>query len=171
MTAWTLQRQLAELIELLLDRHPQGLRVLLGDVDPPRAGDVKAMLSGNGGDVGVRVDGGLAIPEAERILLAGERFDAVVDAAGGWDHIAATTRDWARFYPSTWAIVVDHVAFVGPGDFSRVDVSRLEMVAHRHGVHRDTVWRRRRDFPHLLAECILRAPSVSCFELRAGLKS
>ncbi len=51
-------------------------------------------------------------------------------------------------------------------DFTKIDQSQLARVAERHGVHKDTVWRRRRDFPELLASCILKAPSAEYFELR-----
>ncbi len=166
MTGWNLQRKLAACIDLLVERHPQGLRVLVGECPPPTSEEIRLMYEDPGEDPGVRIDGGESVPLAERQAICAERFDEVIRAAGGWPHITATTREWSVCYGTTWDIVVDHVRFVGTGDFTKIDQSQLARVAERHGVHKDTVWRRRRDFPELLASCILKAPSAEYFELR-----
>ena len=40
MAVWGLQDQLAEVIDMLLDRHPMGLRVLTGEAPPPTQEDI-----------------------------------------------------------------------------------------------------------------------------------
>lgn len=158
MTAWELKDELATVIELLIERHPSGLRVLLGECPPPSAAEIVLMYAKPREDSGVRIDGGISVPMAEMIVMREEQFESVIRAAGGWPHIVATTREWSECYRTTWDIVVDHVRFVGTGDFTKIEQSQLARIAERHGVHKDTVWRRRRAFPASLAECILRTP-------------
>ena len=43
MTVWGLQDQLAEVIDMLLECHPMGLRVLTGEAPPPTQEDIHLM--------------------------------------------------------------------------------------------------------------------------------
>ena len=48
MTVWGLQDQLAEVIDMLLDRHPMGLRVLTGEAPPPTQEEIHLMYQAGG---------------------------------------------------------------------------------------------------------------------------
>ena len=166
MTGWRLQQELSGIIDKLIDRHPQGLRILVGEAPPPVSKEIYAMYSMySPDDPGIRIQGGDMKPQAEAYTQCVLHFEKVIEESGGWDHITATAREWRTCFRSTWDIVQDHIRFVSL-DFSKIDQSQLEHIANKYHVSKDTVWRRRRDFPILLAECILKAPSPEYFELR-----
>lgn len=159
MSGYKLAEQLTIAIDLLVSHYPQGLSVLLGQVEPPTSQDIAELVASfsGGDDLGIRVGGGESVPEAERMLSTAERFFDVIERAGGWDHISSVVRDWSMHYSATWAIIVDHVCWV-QGGFSRVDVSQLERIAKKHATTVDTVCRKKREFPSVIARAILRVP-------------
>lgn len=167
MTVWVLQDQLSDTINMLLDRHPMGLRVLLGEAEPPESEEIHLMYAAgrSGGELGIRLENGEKITRAEQVVMDAERFEDIIEKAGGWEHIAVTTREWAECWRSAWDIVVDHVRWVG-GEFSRIDASQLDRIARKYSIHKDTVWRRRREFPKLLADAILRNPKVKAPKIK-----
>ena len=172
MTGWGLQDQLAEIIDMLLDRHPMGLRVLVGEAPPPTAEEIHLMYAAGrfSEDPGVRVDGGEHVTRAERMVTDEERFERIIDRAGGWKHITSIARAWEAHKPQTWLIVEDHVAWVTSGSFSRIGDAQLQRVALKYRISPETVQRYRREFPADLAKIVLRTRPR--FELaRAGSAS
>lgn len=161
MSAWELLDKLEELIEMLIDCHPQGFAVLLGDAPRPTARQIHDMLQARRSSP--RPEVRPATPnlttEAERIVWDAEAFDAVVEGAYGWDHIVETCRCYREAFPKLWAVVIDHHRFV-ENSVSRVG-SSLGYVATRHKLAPDTVTRYRREFPSCLARSILCPPSDS----------
>ena len=162
MTVWSLQDQLAEAIEMLLDRHPMGMRVLMGEAPPPSTEDIHLMYAAERlpDDLGVRVDGGEHVTRAEQIVFDAERFERIIERAGGWEHIARTSREWEATNPKSWKIVEEHVKWMTYGAFSRLDDARLQTIALRLGVSPETVQRYRREFPLDLARVILLARPI-----------
>ena len=172
VSGYGLIKQLAAVVKYLMD-YPQGLSMLLGRVPPPSCEDIEAMIetarpvseqtldkAGNP----MRVDGGAPeVSEADRLLDSEDRWNRIIERAGGWEHIYAVTRDWTRCYPSSWAVIVDHVRTAR----SRVDFVTVEAIAKRHGVSHDWVCKTVQEFPHRLATYILNTPIEGEFDLSA----
>lgn len=161
MTGWSLQDQLAEVINILLDRHPMGLRVLTGEAPPPTTEEIHIMYDAGRAseDLGVRVDGGEHVTRAERLVTDEERFARVIDRAGGWDHIYRVARDWEDYNPQTWRIIEEYIRFAPCGIF-RIDNPRLSTMALRFRLSEATILRYRRDFPLDFARVILKSRPV-----------
>lgn len=157
MTGWDVQKSLAAIIELLLSRHPRGLRVLLGECQPPNAEEVRLLFAEGRDELGVRVEGGASVPLAERMVMNAERFNEVIGAAGGWKHVNAMVKEWAEIFPNSWRIVVDCVRYVRRGT-PKIDGGQMARIAERYHVDLDTVRLRRRAFPECLADFILQSP-------------
>ena len=91
MTVWGLQDQLAEVIDMLLDRHPMGLRVLTGEAPPPTQEEVHLMYQAGriGDDPGVRVGnpGTPPSPRMDQVLMDKQKFDKIIERSGGWVHL------------------------------------------------------------------------------------
>ena len=83
MTVCGLQDQLAEVIDMLLDRHPMGLRVLTGEAPPPTQEEVHLMYQAGrvGDDPGVRVGnpGTPPSPRMDHVLLDKQKFDQLIE--------------------------------------------------------------------------------------------
>ena len=161
MTVWGLQDQLAEVIDMLLDRHPMGLRVLTGEAPPPTQEEVHLMYQAGriGDDPGVRVGnpGTPPSPRMDQVLMDKQKFDKIIERSGGWDHIVSVTREWGGYKPKTWSVIEDHVIWVSRGGFSRLDDPQLIQISDKHGLAPETVQRYRREFPESLALSILRS--------------
>lgn len=110
--------QVVAVLELFARYHPAGLGVLLGQVQPPSTQEIAEIIdafSGTG-NLGVRISGGISIPDAERVLSITEAVTSIIDAIGGWDHIAAITRDLRNAYsPESWNEIADFAAHITPG--------------------------------------------------------
>lgn len=173
MTVWGLQDQLAEVIDMLLECHPMGLRVLTGEAPPPTQEDIHLMYQAGrvGEDPGVRM-GNPGTPPSHRmdqVLLDEQNFNKIVERSGGWGHIASTVREWSEYKPKTWAVIEAHVTWVSKGGFSRLDEPQVDRIASMYGVSRDTVMRYRRNFPLDVAVTILRCrPSSSYSQQKAS---
>lgn len=157
MTGWDVQKSLAAIIELLLSRHPRGLRVLLGECPTPNAEEVRLLFAEGRDDLGVRVEGGASVPLAEQMVMNVERFNEVIGAAGGWKHVNAMVKEWAAIFPSSWRIVVDCVRCVRRGT-PKIDGGQVGRIAERFGVDTETVRLRRKAFPEQIADYILQSP-------------
>lgn len=160
MNAWQIKNGLRALILLITRAHPMGFRVLLGECSPPDSEEIHNMLSALRDDIDpeMRVDGGgQGVPEAIRLLESEEKFNVVVECAGGWEHINNVCTEWARHYSPTWKILIEHSQWATNG-FTRIDDSQIQKIANDNGVSRDTVWRRVREFPGELARAILIQP-------------
>lgn len=160
MNAWELKKGLKGLIFLLIQTHPAGFRVLLGEHEPPTDEDIQAMVLTlyDPIDPEMRVDGGGSTANwAERFIERTCRFDEIIKAAGGWGLITSTCREWSEYYALTWRIVVDYFKYAYSG-FSRIDESLIDKIATAHKVSSPTVFRRVEEFPGELARAILLQP-------------
>lgn len=170
VSGYGLIEQLTAIIKYLMD-YPQGLSMLLGIVPPPSCEDIEAMLgtarraseptldpAGNP----LRVDGGGAASfEADRRIDGEERWNRIIERAGGWKHIYYVTRDWKKCYPARWAFIMDCVRT----ERSRVDGVTFEALIKRHGMGRDWAYRAIQEFPQRLAAYILNTPVEGSFQL------
>jgi hypothetical protein len=110
--------QVAAVLEILVRFHPAGLGVLLGRVPPPEASEIAAVLSSfaDRGYLGVRIAGGRAIPEAERVLFLSDAFLGIINAAGGWERICRAAREVRETVsPSFWREAADYAAYIAQG--------------------------------------------------------
>lgn len=169
MTYWSLMDRLVDLLELVLRYHPAPLRVLLDPDFIPSPEEVGPLLSAANPreDLGVRVDGGDAVYEAERRLVRFEGVEETILRAGGWPHIAAAIRLYRDFAPTEWALLADYVRYgIRPGGAVRNgDGGRLARVAALHGVSPETVTERRRRIPVEIARGILSEAPEGGFQL------
>jgi hypothetical protein len=160
MSAWDLQQKLEDLIDLLLDTHPKGFQVLLGEEAPPVQREIHDMMQARRARderADTRNAARNLTTDAERIIWDAEAFQTVIKDAYGWPHIVEVSNGYRDANPKLWAVVVDHVRYVG-NSVSRVG-SQLGYVAIRHGLAPDTVTRYRREFPARLALAILCPPA------------
>jgi hypothetical protein len=156
---YKLHEQLAAIIQMLVS-YPNGLNVLLGRVPPPGSEQINEMIllfSPSSGDLGVRVDGGTSIPQAERLIYSEEAFCAVIAVCGGWSHIAKVTQDYMKVFPNTWGIVMSHTRWCR-SKITRMDGSVLEKVASMNCCSADGVRNVINKFPQELANAILASP-------------
>ena len=145
----------ADMIELLLECHPQGFDVLLGDVEPPTPELIHAMMDARRAKdpTGVPPSSPSHTTEAERIVWDADAFNAAVKTAHGWEHITTVCQDYKEAAPRLWSVVMDHVRFVSTS--TTRNMSRLGYVATRHGLAPNTVMKYRREFPSMLAHALL----------------
>lgn len=157
---WKTLNELTDMIELLIDCHPQGFGVLLGEVPPPVPEEIHAMMDARRehDDAGVPPATSSGVVEAERIVWDTEKFEAVVKAAGGWFHITKISQEYKKAAPKAWAVVIDHVKYIH-SSASRLDESRLGYIARKHGTTKKTVMKYRRELPFELARAILLPPA------------
>ncbi len=152
---WEILNRVMELVELIITCHPQGFRVLLGEVPVPTSREVHEMM--NAGRTKLPEDFVPTMPnletEAERIVFDREYFDESVELAGGWAHIYVVSREFRDSDSRMWSVVMDHVKFVS--NASSRHASKLGYVAVRYGLSPNTVMKYRRKFSHKLSEMLL----------------
>jgi hypothetical protein len=156
---YRLFEQLAAIIQMLM-AYPKGLSILLGRVAPPTSEQIIEMIlafSPASADLGVRVDGGLNTPLAERLIYTEQTFFMIIADIGGWKHINDVTREYMALFPNTWAIIMDHTRWVRTKT-TRIDGSSLKKVADAHGCSIETVRHHINSFPCELARAILASP-------------
>lgn len=172
MSGCGLIEQLAAVVKYLMD-YPQGLSVLLGTVPPPSCEAIAEMLESARpvsepildpkGNL-MRVDGGEAVvAEADWRIDSEERWNLIIERAGGWEHIYAVMRDWKKCYPARWKFIMDYIRT----ERSRVDGVSFDSLIQRHGVGRDWAYKVIQEFPQRLATYILNTPIEGDFELSA----
>ncbi|GHS90751.1 hypothetical protein AGMMS49957_17360 [Synergistales bacterium] len=169
MTSWDVQAKLEDLIDMLIDCHPEGFAVLLGEVQPPNGSEILKMTRAAARDENENVKKSTpdATTEAERAVWSEEAFATVVQKAYGWKHINNTCKGHREANLKLWDVVIDHARFVGTSP-TRIG-TQLGYVAIRHGIAPDTVTRYRREFPICLARAILCPPADgSDFRLMPG---
>jgi hypothetical protein len=169
--------QIVAALELIARFHPGGLGVLLGLVREPSASEIALILSSlsERGDIGVRISGGRAVGEAERILILGDIFFGIIDAIGGWEHICAMTREVREtISPALWAEAADYATHIAPGGRIRDGCggmgTRLFCASGdgRHEISERTARRRFRNLMRIIALKILSFPVDGNFELLAS---
>lgn len=158
-TTWKTLNEVADLIELLISCHPQGFRVLLGEAERPTPEEIHAMMDAQRdyGPPEIRPATPNQTVEAERIVWDAEKFDKVVEDAGGWFHITKISQEYKKAAPKTWNVIIDHASYV-KNPATRLDEPRLKYVADKHGLDRNTVMKYSREFPMDLAKAILICP-------------
>lgn len=158
---WEIMNRVADLVELVITCHPQGFRVLLGEVPQPTSREIHEMM--NAGRSKLPED---FIPtmrnletEAERIVFDREYFDKSVELAGGWPHIYVVSHEFRDSDSRMWSVVMDHIKFV-KNSASRY-ASKLGYVAARYSLSPRTVTKYRKEFPEKLAGMLLMPPGDS----------
>ena len=154
-SCWEILNRVSELVELIITCHPQGFRVLLGEVPLPTSREIHEMM--NAGRTKLPDDFITTMPnletDAERIVFDREYFDKSVELAGGWEHIYLVSREFKDSDSRMWSVVMDHVKFVG--NATSRHASKLGYVAVRYSLSPNTVMKYRREFSQKLAEMLL----------------
>ena len=152
---WDIQERIAGLVELIIRCHPQGFRLLLGEVEKPNPQDIHEMLNTVRDKLPEDYKATMKnlVTEAERIVFDQEFFDGLIELAGGWKHIHRVSREFKESDPRMWSVVTDHVKFVG--NASSRHASKLGYVSVRYGLSPNTVMKYRREFPEKLARMLL----------------
>ena len=160
MSVWDLAKRLVSVVELLLQSHPCGLRVLTGEVPAPSFEDLVLMIQDQGKNPSeVRVQGGRFTSEQESCVVKAEAIQEALDACGGWEAVIGMANSYREAFPQSWRIFVDHLTWVGAGGISRLSgESQLERIAEKHGVSPDTVQRRRKEVVETIARNAMRVP-------------
>lgn len=155
---WSECDRVASMIELLITCHPKGFNILLGKATPPESIEIHEMM--NSQRVEMPSDFKPSTPsnetEAERIVYDSEYFEKTVLLAGGWKHINEVVQEFKKANSRVWAIVIDHEKFV-TNAAARYQ-SKLEFVARRYGISKNTVLRYRRNFSQKIAYMCLLPP-------------
>jgi hypothetical protein len=110
--------QVAAVLEILARFHPAGFGILLGQAPEPEASEIADIISSfsERGYLGVRIAGGGAIPEAERILFLSDAFLRIISSAGGWERIHRAAREVKdSVSPSFWREAADYAAYIAQG--------------------------------------------------------
>ena len=126
--------KLADFIDLILRREPNGLAILLGTIQPPSVEDLYQLGQGSQPDYGVRIQGGKGTPTAEAIILSAERFELIIEEIGGWSRINRALRTYRDKYPSGWDLLEEHALFVKQGGlFHDGQGGMMAKIAEKHG--------------------------------------
>lgn len=149
--------KLANFIDLILRREPNGLAILLGTLPPPSAEDLYQLGQGSQPDLGVRVQGGKGTTAAEAIILSAERFEFIIEEIGGWDRINRALRTYRDKYPSGWNLLEEHALFVKQGGlFHDGQGGMMAMIAKKHGdVTARTIRNRRNTILTIIARFVI----------------
>ena len=97
-----------DIIELMLDCHPAGYLVLCGRADWPDADEVAEMLDKRDSYEAVHVQGGTAVPFAQRHVERAEsaaKYIGVLDKYGGRQAVADAVAAYRRYDPQTSALL------------------------------------------------------------------
>lgn len=156
--------RIRELINLLITTHPAGFNILLGACPPPTTREVYEMMNSKRSPLPVdfRATQKSNVTQAEIIFMDNEYFNEAVEMAGGWVHINQASHEFMKIDPRMWKIAEDHVKYVANAT-SRFE-SRLDYIARKHGVSRNTATKYRRLFADVLSMIIL-IPDGEKFEL------
>jgi len=126
--------KLADLIDLILRREPNGLAILLGTVPSPSAEDLYQLVQEPQPDLGVRVQGGKGTPTAEAIIFSAERLESIINEIGGWSRINRALRTYRDKYPLGWDLLEEHALFVKQGGlFHDGQGGMMAQIAKKHG--------------------------------------
>jgi hypothetical protein len=145
---------------------PQGLPILLGEVPPPQSEEVIEMLNAcrppssptlDSTGQPLRVDGGQDFTEPELFINTVEKFEGVIERAGGWKKINAVTKEWTRNFPTKWNILVDAVVWARLSP-SRLDGSMIDKISSKYGVTRKVIGEIVQIFPQEISTAILNWP-------------
>jgi len=154
--------RLARAIDILVEYYPCAFSVLLGEAEPPTDDEwIEIMtrrrlyVSGAAEDPGVRID---RDPDHDGILnqtIALDEVRGVIEKAG-WPAIVESARAIKTFFAEDWEIFCLHVRFVTGESRMGDDRSPLQKVADSLGVSANTVTRKRRKVPLMIARDALK---------------
>jgi hypothetical protein len=169
--------QVVALLEFFARFHPAGLGLLLGQVEEPSAAELTGIIYSfsSQSNLGVRIGGGLFIPEAERVTsLHGIVMD-IIDSVGGWEHIHKITREVKNeVHPNLWRESADYAAHITPGGLVRDGKGGMggrmfrTSGGGRHGICERTARRRFRNLMRIIALKILSFPPDGGFALSSS---
>ena len=131
-------KRIKAIILFLLSTHPAGLAVLSGKCEYPSPDELNEMLacSKSKTDLGVRVQGGSRIPEAQRkveILEKQKGFFDVLDAHGGKERLAEVITRYEKAYPKEYQILLEL------GNRGKFGSLSLEVIAGKHNMDSKTL--------------------------------
>ncbi len=148
-------------IEFLIKGHPQALKVLTGDIEPPTSADILQiyqMIHASPEDLGLRVDSSsISRPQEEAISMA-EQYQGIITEAGGWDQIVAVVKDFRHLRNMEWKLFCAHVTYV-EGVRQHTSGSILDKLLDRYGVSPKTIQCKRREIPYEIAKAALLMPT------------
>ena len=149
--------KLADFIDLMLRREPNGLAILLGTVPPPSAEELYQLGQGSQPDYGVRIQGGKGTPTAEAIIFGAERFEFLIEEIGGWEKINRALRIYRDKYPVGWNLLEEHALFVKQGGlFHDGQGGMMAVIAKKHGdVTARTIRNRRNTILTIIARFVI----------------
>lgn len=147
------------LIELLINYHAQGLKVLLGLAKPPKGREVYEMINAVRGrslnlGEGCKSGHGDGMSRIGRIIDDNARFDAIAELAGGWENIIQAGRANAENDLVSWLIMSDYIKHLGT--LSVRHTSRIGLIAAKYKLSPKEILKRRKNFSKNLASEILR---------------
>lgn len=132
--------QLYQVITFLFKRHQAAWEMLMGEHNWPDAQSYYDLLD-RGAEANTPVQGGGALPEAQRLIEACSRFESVVSAVGGRDAIVSRFRSFRKEYPDLAEFLKDAWG-VGKNKSSFRRLT-LEGVAMKHNVSIASLYRQR----------------------------
>lgn len=148
--------KLADFIDLILRREPNGLAILLGKVPPLTREELYDLGQTYQPDCGVRVQGGKGIPAAEGIIISAERFERLIDEIGGWDRIHRAISTYSEKYPDGWELLEEHALFVQPGGIVHDGKGgMMQQIAQKHDVTARTIRNRRNTILTIIARFVI----------------
>ena len=152
---WEIQNVVSGLVELIIRCHPQGFRLLLGEVEKPTSQEIHEMLNSIQDKLPEDYKATMRnlTTESERIVFDQEYFDHLIELAGGWAHIHFVSKEFRESDSRMWNVVMDHVKFVG--NATSRHMSKLGYISVRYGLSPNTVMKYRRKFPEKLARMLL----------------
>ena len=159
----------AGLIELLMNYHNQGLRVLLGLTRPPRGRAVHDMMAALDARPNVKCyslysgrKNQADNSRADKVIADNERFNEIVTLAGGWANIIKACRQDAHANKLNWRLMNDYINLIGT--YTVKHTTRLGLLAAKYDMTVLEVIQRRRNFAFNLALFILTGESLRNFK-------
>lgn len=157
------------LIDLFLDRHSSGLFILLGTLPFPDLAELDEMIRYTVAyDLGVRVQGGVKTPEAQRVVETTERVVRTLDMVGGIERINAEFRKFKAERGGEWRLLRDYTQNVKPGRSFSSETATAQSIARRYHMHEDTLRRQRNKIVRTLAREIWNPSDSDDFKLCGG---
>ena len=142
---YSLVAQLIAVIEMILQYHESGIRVLVGEVEPTtqEISDIVHAISAFD-EIPQRIAAVFPSSPQERSLIQVEHILDIVSQAGGWERIAETAREFRVIHPRTWSIFRSHAAWIDGNKGTRGEAdSVLKKIANKYKISVSTVQRKR----------------------------
>lgn len=140
--------EIADLLDFFLEKHPAALLIFLGKAKFPTIEELHEMVkcsmrpSADSAELGVLIQGGPEVPEAQRIVEGVERIDRGIRMVGGIERIIEAFRTLRRESPREFAILRDSIRIRKGRPYLSMDLTARK-IAERHAMHEDTMRRNR----------------------------